>query len=83
MTWIRSIVRQCKDAGVACWVKQLGARPVGEWGAGELPPMRTHPANRGVWVLRDRKGADWSEFPEDLRVRQMPEPRGEEVGDGC
>lgn len=25
ITWIRDIVRQCKDAGVACFVKQLGA----------------------------------------------------------
>jgi protein gp37 len=27
--WVRSIVRQCRDAGVACFVKQLGAKPVG------------------------------------------------------
>ncbi len=27
VAWIRSIVRQCQDAGVPCFVKQLGARP--------------------------------------------------------
>lgn len=26
--WIRSIVAQCKAAGVACFVKQLGSRPI-------------------------------------------------------
>jgi protein gp37 len=24
LAWIESIVKQCRDAGVACWVKQLG-----------------------------------------------------------
>jgi hypothetical protein len=27
VAWARSIVRQCREAGVACFVKQLGARP--------------------------------------------------------
>lgn len=27
LAWIRSIVEQCKDAGVPCFVKQLGAKP--------------------------------------------------------
>ncbi|MBK8270202.1 MAG: phage Gp37/Gp68 family protein [Planctomycetes bacterium] len=26
--WIRSIIQQCREAGVACFVKQLGAKPV-------------------------------------------------------
>lgn len=37
VAWARSIVAQCADAGVPCFVKQLGARQVG------APPMR-HPA---------------------------------------
>jgi hypothetical protein len=28
LAWVRSIVAQCKAAGVACFVKQLGARPI-------------------------------------------------------
>jgi hypothetical protein len=28
LAWIRSIVEQCKAAGVPCFVKQLGARPI-------------------------------------------------------
>lgn len=27
--WAQSIISQCKDAGVACFVKQMGRRPVG------------------------------------------------------
>ena len=49
--WIRSIVRQCREAGTACFVKQLGSR----------------------LGLRDPKGGDPSEWPEDLRVRETPE----------
>lgn len=57
--WVRSIVEQCKAAGVACFVKQLGARPVAR-------------DRRITMHLRDRKGGDPSEWPEDLRVREFP-----------
>jgi protein gp37 len=70
--WIRSIVRQCREAGLPCHVKQLGARPVGDWGPGKLPPLSDHPARRGEWVLPDDKGGDWNAWPEDLRVREYP-----------
>ena len=69
--WIRSIVRQCKDAGVPCYVKQLGACVSGQV---------VHPDNEGYGVsgvrLEDRKGADPAEWPEDLRVREMPQTGG-------
>jgi protein gp37 len=56
---IRSIVEQCKASGVACFVKQLGAKPfMGVKGFG--PP------------IRDSKGGDPSEWPEDLRIREFP-----------
>lgn len=62
--WIRSIVGQCKAAGVACFVKQLGTKPQrGMLGPDE--PVR----------LDDRKGGDPSEWPEDLRVREFPQHR--------
>ena len=70
--WARSLVRQCRDAGVACFVKQLGAGPVAD------PPAESGRHLRGdlgvrVLRLRDRKGGDPAEWPEDLRVRQFPE----------
>ena len=59
--WIRSILGQCKAAGVACFVKQLGS-------------TASEPAGSGhKWMkLRDKKGGDPSEWPEDLRVREFP-----------
>jgi len=55
----REIVRQCKAGGVSCFVKQLGAKPVNREG-------QPHPQ-------KHRKGADPSEWPEDLRVQEWPD----------
>lgn len=70
IAWVRSIVGQCADAGVACFVKQMGAKPKQEVTA----PMDGHKWMRGI-VLKDRKGGDMSEWPEDLRVREFPGAR--------
>ena len=59
LQWIRDGVRQCQLAGVKVFVKQLGAFPV----------MGRDDAH----IVRDKKGGDMSEWPEDLRVREMPE----------
>lgn len=66
LNWIRSIVLQCASAGVACFVKQLGAKP-NQVFYGD-PEKTTHPIR-----LKDCKGGDMDEWPEDLRVRQFPE----------
>ncbi len=68
--WIRSIVRQCRDAGIPAFVKQMGAKPEEEVTA----PRDGHKWMRRV-VLKDRKGSDMDEWTEDLRVRQFPEVR--------
>lgn len=74
----RSVVRQCQAAGVAVFVKQLGARPVD---ANDGSPVMSLPVSIGdypgkrLYHLRDRKGGDMSEWPEDLRVREFPEVR--------
>lgn len=57
VAWIRSILKQCAAAGLPCYVKQLGAKP---W------------VNDGPMFLGDPKGGDPTEWPEDLRVRQLP-----------
>lgn len=69
VAWIRSIKDQCAAAAVACFVKQLGRWPAvsGE----EANPK--HPTFKALeFGLKDKKGGDPSEWPEDLRVRQMP-----------
>lgn len=67
IAWPRSTVRQCRAAGVAPFVKQMGARVVTCRGCDD-------PACKEPQSYRDRKGEDMSEWPEDLRdVREWPE----------
>lgn len=87
LAWIRSIVGQCEAAGVACFVKQLGAsvRSTESGSASDL--LFPGGVPKGVKIegsferrlslsLRDSKGGDWSEWPGDLRVREWPEVAG-------
>jgi protein gp37 len=78
--WIAYGLEQCQDAGVAAFVKQLGAVPLvpaarlrhHEWGEGKFEWWDND--RSGLWrvKLADRKGGDILEWPEDLRVREMP-----------
>lgn len=63
--WARSLVKQCKAARIACFVKQMGAYYC--FADEARPHHRVY--------LKDRKGADWGEWPEDLRVREFPKVR--------
>ena len=86
VAWVRSIVEQCKDAKVACFVKQLGAKPVARdrWDMTEEQFVALDASEDGwseadgpvVLRLRDRKGGDPSEWPEDMRVREFPQSGG-------
>lgn len=61
--WAASAIRQCKEAGVPVFVKQLGRNPT-KAGAGSLRiPLR----------LDHEKGGEIEEWPHELRVREMPE----------
>lgn len=74
LQWIRSIVKQCRDADTHCFVKQLGSKPIGTWQPlhGTDTLAISSPAFDGHWRLNDKKGGDLSEMPEDLRVREFP-----------
>ncbi len=65
VNWIRAIRDQCAAADVPCFIKQLGSRPTDlfDGNSGQ---------ETGAIHLNDRKGGDWSEWPEDLRVREFP-----------
>ena len=65
--WVRSLVTQCDETGVACFVKQLGAKPC-------AIIQRNFACFGPEWLSKskDKKGAAWLEWPEDLRVRQFP-----------
>jgi protein gp37 len=64
LAWARSTIEQCRSAGVACFAKQLGAKPYDtadqSWETGE----RIH--------LKDSHGGNMEEWPEDLRVQEFP-----------
>jgi hypothetical protein len=78
IAWARDIVRQCREAGVACFVKQLGAKPYDSLAAWKMNDRRTTPretSERLGGFYRNGKWGDPSEWPEDLRVREFPEPR--------
>lgn len=64
--WIRSGVKQCREAGVAPFVKQLGARPFVDVTGGHRYDDHTY------FKSRDPKGGDPAEWPEDLRIREIP-----------
>ncbi len=57
LAWARDLQGQCRAAGVAFFVKQLGASPV---------------ESGSRLKLRNPHGGNWAEWPEDLRVREMP-----------
>lgn len=60
LRWAEALRDQCKRRGVAFFMKQLGARPI---------------AGLGLRVA-DKKGSDWDEWPEPLRLREFPRPEG-------
>lgn len=69
--WARDLVRQCRSAGVAPFVKQLGARP--EDGGETLDAAwRRYESGKGPMRLVDPAGGDMAEWPADLRVREFP-----------
>lgn len=86
VAWIRSVRDQCREAGVACFVKQLGARPHSAGMGSGWADDFFHGRNRHwrwddvdgehaglhVYEQRDPKGGEPSEWPSDLRVREFP-----------
>lgn len=75
--WIRDIVEQCRGAGVAPFVKQLGAEPgfklEDEERRGNFAPSFHHSDGElFIKKLNDSHGGDPAEWPEDLRVREFP-----------
>lgn len=76
MGWAESLRDECAEAGVPFFLKQLGGCICGDFTrfpAGALPMVRRESDFDPVGChLKDRKGGDMSEWPEDLRVRQMP-----------
>jgi protein gp37 len=56
--WIRDLVRQCREARVPCFVRQLGSNAV---------------CGGQRYATKQPHGADLAEWPEDIRVRELPQ----------
>jgi hypothetical protein len=76
------MVEQCKVAGVACFVKQLGAVPMESevnWRGRAMTRLlsarnaRRVPDDMVPLLYRATAGADPSEWPTDLQIREFPE----------
>ncbi len=57
LQWARDMLRQCREHSVPYFLERLGAEVTD---GGETV------------TLKDRTGADWKQWPEDLCVREMP-----------
>lgn len=60
LEWARELRDQCSAQGAAFFMKQMGENPV---------------VNGVTARFKHKKGGDISEFPADLQIRQMPEPK--------
>jgi protein gp37 len=70
LAWVRSLVAQSRGAGVAVFVAQLGGRAE----TNVVRDVNGHdPRGERCLVFADNRGADMSEWPEDLRVREFPD----------
>ncbi|RKZ12619.1 hypothetical protein DRQ32_03290 [bacterium] len=77
------MVELCRETKTPVFVKQLGGHvvcdgitvPGGHWpGGGKARDDRYPQAGFRVW-LKHKKGADMDEWPEDLRVQELPNGR--------
>lgn len=84
VAWIRTVLDQCRAAGVAPFIKQLGSRPVAAYDRrnemcwrcdveGSYGSVAGEEHEHWWHRLRDRKGGEMSEWPADLRVRLFPQ----------
>jgi hypothetical protein len=69
--WIRAIVQDCEEYGCACFVKQLGAKPVCDCSVA-VESFSANCCQHFPYPIRDKKGGKISEWPEDLRIQQWP-----------
>lgn len=73
--WATTVIEQCEAAGVSCFVKQLGARPMYRI-HGDNDPRHLFNGLQPLFCngepLKDRKGGTMEEWPHYLCVRQFP-----------
>lgn len=85
INWIREGIAQCRTSGVKVFIKQLGkysvqncdqcGRMMGHCQGGMVDACGpTHAAiAKELGRIRDGKGGNIEEFPQDLRIREFPD----------
>lgn len=73
--WIRGGMDQCQKAGVKVFVKQLGGNAIGHGFCRDCADDGPICPNTGLPCdgLKDPKGGDMSEWPDNLKVRGFPD----------
>jgi protein gp37 len=69
--WIRSLVEQGDDAGVATFVKQLGSKPVCDCSVA-VKSFSSNCCQHFPIAILDKKGGDIFEWPIDLQIQEWP-----------
>lgn len=64
LAWLRDVLTQCAAAGVPAFCKQVGSNPVFTDVNGSIKRF----------PVLDTKGEDWRAWPDDLKIRQYPNP---------
>ena len=82
MEWIRTIIQSCTQQGIACFVKQLGAKAFEatnsdfvDWPTGTVfscPDEGIDGEGPTYPKLKHPKGGDINEWPQELKVREFP-----------
>lgn len=67
LAWANALRKQCCDANVPFFMKQIGSNPI--------DPRPQTGLDDGPLLHNDHKGGDPAEWPEALRVRQFPTPK--------
>jgi protein gp37 len=75
--WADELIGQCREAGVPCFVKQMGShcrswRDPQEWAPGVRNHVGASHSEPYVVQLDAPAGSDPAEWPADLRVREFP-----------
>ena len=64
--WAENIISQCQELNIPVFVKQLGSDPI-------KPLCNSRLVSYLEINLKDKKGGDWDEWDENLKIREFPE----------
>lgn len=71
VAWIHAGIRSCRSRGIAPFVKQLGSAPSQETVYTPSDSKEQETVTK-FFRFKDSHGGDWSEWPEELQVREFP-----------